>query len=185
MSRRDRRRDRKRQEKTRKEDRAENREQRRIQEAFNQHGELDRDWMEEVLGVDDLKDALNEYQLRKIQGLVNKQWLLGNLTEAQTHDRWYKLEVMKYKILGSFPPPESAIQGPIRAFLYDDEYERLESLTAEERNAFDQIITSLQNMVTRSKEGWERKQANTKYARTDREQIENESSGGRLSIFGG
>lgn len=156
-------------------------EQERLRQAFNQQGDLDRDWMKEILGTDDLEEYLDPYELDKVRGLVNQQWVLANLSDAQTHDRWYKLEVMKLKVIGSFPPDESEIQGPLRAVLLSDEKECLTSLTAEQRNVIDQIFMSLQNMVTRSTDGFERKQFNTNYARTEREgQPQQKKKSGRL-----
>jgi len=176
------RREQRRREKQREKERAEEREERRLQEAFNANGELDKGWMKEILNTDDLESHLDPFELNKVRALINRQWVLANLTDAQVHDRWYKLEVMKLKIFGEFPPSESAIQGPMRAFLFDDEMEQLTALTAEQRNAIDQIIASLQNMLTRSKEGFERKQINTNIARTEREQTENDGKG-KLGLF--
>lgn len=158
-------------------------EQRTLQEAFNQQGELSRPWMRELLDVDDLEERLQPNTIRKIQGLLNKQWVLSNLTDAETHDRVHWLEVMKYKIYGEHPPPESAIRGPIRAFLYDDPWEELQPLTPGERNEIDQIIQGLKNRVTRSRGGFERKQQQTSIARTERESDGEDDSGG-LSLFG-
>jgi len=176
-------RERRRREKRREEERDEKKEQRRLQEAFNQQGQLDKGWMKEILNTDDLENHLDQFELNKVRALINRQWVLAHLSEAQTHDRWYKLGVMKYKILCSFPPDESAIQGDVRAFLFDDEYEKLTALTTEQRNAIDQIILSLQNMVTRSTGGFERKQINTNIARTEREDSDQDDSGGRLGLF--
>lgn len=158
-------------------------EQQRLQQAFNQNGELSKGWMHEILSTEDLENKLDEFELDKIRALINKQWMLGNLSEAQTHDRWYKLEVMKIKIYGEFPPGESAIQGPVRAFLYDDPKEELTALTPEQRNAVDQIILSLQNMVTRSTDGFERKQVNTSIARSETEDGTGDEESGGLSLF--
>lgn len=169
--------------KERERDRDFKREQRELQEAFNQQGELDKGWMRDILDTNDLENQLDEYELDKVRALVNKQWMLSNLSEAQTHDRWYKLEVMKYKIYGEFPPEESAIQGPVRAFLYDDSKEQLTALTAEQRNAIDQIILSLQNMVARSTDGFERKQINTSIARSESESHTDDDDSGGLGLF--
>lgn len=154
-------------------------EQERLRQAFNSEGKLDRGWMREILNTDDLEQYLDEYELDKVRALINRQWVLANLSDAQTHDRWYKLDVMKLKIYGEFPPDESVVQGPLRAVLMNDETEVLTSLTAEQRNIIDQIILSLQNMVTRSTGGFERKQINTNIARTEREDTENEDGGGK------
>lgn len=157
------------------------REQRSLQQAFNQDGKLDRGWMREILDTNDLEKHLQEFTIAKIQAMLNKQWVLANLTDAETHDRVYKLEVMKYKILGEHPPEESAIVGPVRAFLHDDETEDLRPLTPQERNTIDQIIVTLQNMVTRSRDGFERKQINTNIARTESESSNENKDGGKLT----
>lgn len=160
------------------------REQQALQQAFNQKGKLDRGWMREILDTDDLQQHLNEYEIDKIRALINKQWVLANLSDAQTHDRWYKLDVMKLKIYGSFPPSETPIQGPVRAVALNDESEVLTALTAEQRSVIDQIFTSLQNMVTRSTGGFERKQTNTSIARTETEQNkDNDGDSGLRGIF--
>ena len=85
-----------RREKHREQERAEQIEQRKLQQAFNQQGELDKGWMKEILNTDDLEKHLDQFELNKVRALINRQWVLANLSEAQTHDRWYKLEVMKY-----------------------------------------------------------------------------------------
>lgn len=160
------------------------REQRSLQQAFNQDGELDRGWMREILDTNDLEEQLQEFTIAKIQAMLNKQWVLANLTDAETHDRVYKLEVMKYKILGEHPPEESEIVGPVRAFLHDDETEDLRPLTPQERNTIDQIIVTIQNMVTRSRDGFERKQINTNIARTESESSSDENKkSGKLGLF--
>lgn len=171
----------KRQEEEREKQREFQREQRLAQEAFNNQGQLSRGWLQEILDTDDLESRLQEQMVVKIQQMLNRQWVLANLTDAETHDRIYKLEVMKLKLLGEAPPDESAVQGPLRAWLYDDEEERLQSLTAQERNSIDQIITTLQNMVTRSRGGFEREQINTNIARTESQQSKESESESRLS----
>jgi len=158
-------------------------EQQTLQQAFNQQGELSRPWMRELLSVDDLEERLQSNTIRKIQGLLNKQWVLSNLTAAETHDRMHWLEVQKLKILGEHPPQQSPIQGPMRAFLLNDEYEQLRALTATERNEIDQIIQGLKNMTTRSRDGFERKQQQTSIARTETGDDGEQETGG-LSLFG-
>jgi len=158
--------------------------QQRIQQAFNASGELKKSWMEEVLDVEEIEDNLQKNTIKHIQAMINKQWILSNLTKAETHDRVFKLEVMKLKILGTHPPDGSLVQGKVRAFLYDDKFEQLESLSARERNQIDQIITGLQNMVTRSRDGFERKQINTSIAVSESgEEEQSDGSGSWGGLF--
>ena len=174
----------KRQQEERERQREFQREQQRVQQAFNNQGQLSRGWLQEILDTDDLESRLQEQMVVKIQQMLNRQWILANLTDAETHDRIYKLEVMKLKILGQSPPSESPIQGPIRAHLRNDETENIYSLTAAERNAIDQVIETLKNMVTRSRGGFEREQINTNIARTESQQeSKDENSGGLTGLF--
>lgn len=159
------------------------RDQAALRQAFNGQGELSRDWMREVLDTDDLEEHLQRNTIRKIQAMLNKQWILSNLTDAETHDRIYWLEVMKYKIYGEHPPDGSAITGPTRAFLLDDDWENLQPLTPYERNQIDQVIQTLKNMVARSRGGFEREQINTSIARTESQQEKEESSGKFRGLF--
>lgn len=154
--------------------------QQALQQAFNAQGELDRTWMEQIIDTDDLEEHLQPHTIDKIQAMLNRQWMLSNLTDAETHDRVRKLDVMKLKILGEHPPQESAIQGPVRAFLFDDGGEGMRALTPSERNTIDQIITTIQNMVTRSRDGFERKQINTNIARTESESNSTGEDGSRI-----
>lgn len=161
------------------------REQRFLQAAFNQRGELDQGWMREIIGTEDLEDHLQTHTITKIQALLNKDWVLSNLTEAETHDRKHWLKVMEIKILGQHPPSESAIVGPVRAFLFDDPEEDLWPLTPQERQTINQIISGLQNRVTRSRGGFERKQQQTSIARTESESNQSGEKKGRLKgLFG-
>jgi hypothetical protein len=159
------------------------REQQQLQQAFNASGGLSRGWMREILDTDDLEDNLQEHTITKIQGMLNRQWMLSNLTDAETHDVVYKLEVMKLKLYGEHPPQESGVVGPLRAFVYDDEREDLHPLTPQERNTIDQIIISLQNMIRRSRGGFERKQINTNIARTESEETGDDEDGAISGLF--
>lgn len=172
-------------ERQREHQREQQREQVRLQQAFNQQGDLKRSWIEDILDTHDLEESLDEIEIRKVRGVLNQQLMLSKLTEAEVHDAVYKIEVMKYKIRGEFPSEESALQGPIRAALRDDANENLTALTGEQRNAIDQIIMSLQQLVRRSRDGFEREQINTSIARSESSsEKENDDDSGGLGLFG-
>lgn len=156
-----------------------------LQQAFNDQGELKESWMEDILDVDELTKRLQPNTIAHIQGSINKQMILSNLSSAQVHDRWWYLEIMKYKIYSVHPPEDSLITGKTRAFLMDDPQEELMPLSQQERNTIDQIIRTLQNAITRSKGGFERKQLNTSINRAETEGKQQEESSGMFSgLFG-
>lgn len=162
------------------------REQATVQEAFRQDGGVDRSFIEEILSSDDISagdaDDLQEVTIAKIQSLVGRDPVLANYTDAQEHDIRYKLEVLKYKVIGCHPPDSSQITGAVRAFLYDDEMEELEPLTQQERVLIDEFFEALKTRATRGREGFERKQINTRIAQTQTEQQSNDQNDG-ISLF--
>lgn len=158
-------------------------EQRALQAAFNDNGKLDKGWMEKILDVQDIEEQLDAHTVNKIQSLLNKQWFIANLTNAETHDKVYWLEVQRYKLTAYHPPEDSKMTGAVRAFVMDDEEERLKPLTPQERNDIDQIIKTIQNMVTRSRDGFERKQINTSINRAETENGEEDSDSTFTGLF--
>lgn len=147
---------------------------------FNEEGQLSREFIESIVDTSKLQTET----VAIMQNYLDRNWIFSNLTEAETHDKWHKLEVMKHKVLGRHPPQESSIRGPIRAYLFDDRQEDLQPLSPDERSIIDSFFDSCQAIVTRGRDGFERKQINTTIAesKTDYEHEENSNSGG-LSLF--
>lgn len=161
------------------------REQTEIQQAFQSQGSPEGSVIRELLSDDDITrggpEDLQEVTISKIENLLGQDVLLANLTKAQENDLRYKLEVIRYKVLGSHPPSESEIQGPIRAYLWDDEMEDLNALTQQERLIIDDLFETIKARVTRGREGFERKQQNTSIALSESGGEETKDSGGMFT----
>jgi len=154
-------------------------EQATLQQAFNANDQLDRGWMREILDTEDLEELLQPWTIEKIQAMLNKQWILGNLTDAEAHDRIYWLDVQKQKIINEHPPEGSHVQGRLRAYLKDDASEARTALSSSEKLLVDELIETLKVRFGRGREGFERTQQNTSInrAETDRDENKSESSG--------
>lgn len=175
------------QERSREHQRELQKEQGALQEAFNANGELSRNFINELLSADDIAvggaEDLQDTTIAKLQNMVSRDWVLANMTDAQEHDIRFKLEVLKYKIIGIHPPEESVITGPTRAFLFDNPSEEMDPLTQQQRLLIDELIESLKGRLTRGRGGFERKQMNTSIAETRTQNNSEESSDGTLSGF--
>jgi len=159
-----------------------------MQEAFGGADGISKTAIEGMLSAEDISvggpDDLQEKTVAKIQSLLSRDWVLANLTEAQEHDARHKLEVMKLKVLGMHPPPDSGIQGQYRAFLLDDEDENLNALTQQERILIDELFETLKTRFTRGRGGFERELIETNIARTETGEDEPEDdSGGLTGLF--
>lgn len=164
------------------------REQQTLQQAFNQQDGLDKNFIEHLIDTEDIvrgtSDELDEVTITKIQNVLSQDVVLGNFTKAQEHDRRLWLECQKYKALGVHPPEESAIQGPVRAFLYDDPMEELQSLSQQERLIIHDFFEAMKDRVGRGREGFEREQLNTNIARTETEKKSDDDTGTFKGLFG-
>lgn len=164
------------------------REQQTLQQAFGQGADLDKNFIQHLIDTEDIvrgtSTDLDDVTITKIQNILSQDVVLGNFTAAQEHDRRLWVECQKYKVLGSHPPEESAIQGAARAFLYDDEMEQLQSLTQQERIIVHDFFELMKDRVSRGREGFERQQLNTNIARTETESKTDDDGGGLSGLFG-
>jgi hypothetical protein len=146
---------------------------------FDDQGRLSRDYLEAVLDA----DVLQENTIKMLQNYIDRNWVLSNRGEARAHDIFHKLRVTQIKIEGMHPPSESAIVGPVRAFLFDDESEELWPLTAAERAEIDSLFDSLRYaLITRGDGGFERRLLDTEIreSRTESDTFKDNSGSGAL-----
>lgn len=148
---------------------------------FDDNGQLTEDTIEALVDTDELQDET----VATMKNYLTRNWILGNLNDAQEHDFWYKMEVMKYKVFAAHPPEGSLITGATRAFLLDDRQEYKEPLTADERNLIDSFFDSLKIQLTRSREGFEREMLSkqVRESRTGKLNEESEETGGIRGLF--
>lgn len=169
-------------------------EQGALQQAFNADGELSRSFVETIVSKNDLEigapegvdngDVVAEATVAKLQNMLSRDWVLGNLTRAQEHDARNKAEVIKLKIEDMHPPAESHLQGQLRAHYYGgDDSEALRSLTPQERLLIDELIETLKVRFGRGREGFERKQENTSISRAETDTEDSEDSGSSWGLF--
>jgi hypothetical protein len=159
-----------------------------LRQAFNAEPEDGKAFIDQLISSQDLEggrpEALQDQTVSKIRNLLSRDWVVANLTDAQEHEIRHRLEVLKLKVLGMHPPPESYNAGELRAFLLDDEDERLRPLTDEERVLIDELFETVKARITRGRGGFERELMRTNIARSETAVDEDteQSSGG---IFGG
>lgn len=167
------------------------REQMELRQAFNEDGTMSRNFIESLLSTDDITRGgpevaagqLHESTISKLQNMLSRDWVLANMSQAQEHDIRYKLDVLRFKIIGIHPPEESVITGPTRAFLFNDASEEMEPLSQQQRLLVDEFIESLKGRLTRGREGFERQQMNTSIAETRSAREEDDESSDTFAGF--
>jgi len=141
-----------------------------LRDAFNEDGALSEEFIESMISDEDFDRGggkmLQSRTVAKLQNMLSRDVVLGNLTEAQEHDMRYKLDVMKLKIMG-IHPSKKGVTGELRAFLMDDKSENVQALTQQERILLDDFFEALKIRLTRGREGFEREQMNTSISRAE------------------
>jgi|APHM01.1.fsa_nt_gi hypothetical protein len=164
------------------------RQKQELQRAFSGETEDGKAFIDQLISAQDLEgghaEALQEGTVAKIRNLLSRDWVVSNLTDAQEHEIRHRIEVLKIKVLGMHPPPESYNTGDLRAFLLDDRDAKLQPLTDEERVLIDELFETVKARITRGRGGFERELMRTNIARSETAVDEQEEQGGG-SIFGG
>lgn len=120
-----------------------------------------------TVGADELEEAKARYLeklsetgmsdagLSMLDNMVDRSMALGNLKDAEVHEIKWRLHTLFIKICSQFPPKESSIQGPVRAFVMDDAGENVTALSDRQRNIIAQMIIGINVFVSRSRGGFQ------------------------------
>lgn len=114
-----------------------------------------------------LEDLLQDNTIKILQKRLTEDRLISLLKRTAPEEVRHCLAVERLKLCGDHPPESSSITGPVRAFLFDDDTHDLEPLSYLERRVIDELFTSVELRLTRSRAGFERKMVRTGIARTD------------------
>ena len=107
-------------------------------------------YLEALMQVD-----MSDAGIDLLDNMLDRSWMLGNLTEEEYHDIKWQLHSLMLRIESHFPPAESCVTGDVRAFILDDADENLEPLTGQQRTLIAQMIKGLSVVVSRSKDGFQ------------------------------
>lgn len=102
-----------------------------------------------------MQTDMNDAGIELLNNMLDRSFILGNITEAEYHDIKWQMHGMFLKIKAHFPPEESVVTGELRAFVLDDSNENLEPLTGQQRTIIAEMIRAITMLVSRSKDGFQ------------------------------
>lgn len=168
--------------------RAQNRQQERSQEdaqhrqnsqaAFQNNGKPSKEYLESLTNHD-----LDKNTIDTLQNLLSKDFVLGNLQEAEKDELKWLFRSVKRRVVAMHPPEESYVQGDYRKFLHDDEGDGFKALSDAEKEGIWHIIVGVHARVTRSVEGWQQEEFGKVYAVSERR--DGDDDGGLGGLFPG
>lgn len=133
----------------------------------------------EVLTSNDLDAHTN----RLLRNLVEKDFVLSNLKDAEVNEIKWLARSMARKVKRMHPPQESVVTGEYRKFLLDDPRDALKPLTPNQENLIDQGMMDFFSRLARSRDGWQQDEMGKqlRVSRTENDP-DDDTSGGFFSL---
>lgn len=99
--------------------------------------------------------GMSDAGIRMLDNMLDRGWMLGNISEAEHHDIKWWLRCVFIKIRAEFPRADSGVSGDVRAFVLDDRDENLTPLTGQQRIIIGQMVRGLAVLASRSIDGFQ------------------------------
>jgi hypothetical protein len=127
-------------------------------------------------------DAVTNSQLQQgtvdiLANLLSKDFVLGNLSEAEVHEhRWLTRELV-LEVEAAHPRPDSMWRGRFRQVASGKERDALEPLDDAQKTTMQQFIQGVITRATRSRDGWQQEEVNKSYRVSERREPDKDDGG--------
>lgn len=102
--------------------------------------------------------GMSDAGTKMLDNMVDRTFMLGNLSEAEVNEIKWRLHVQYIKIKARFPHQESVVQGKYRAYCFDDRSQDITALTDEQKIIISQMLIGIAVYVSRSRGGFQQEQ---------------------------
>ena len=106
-----------------------------------------------------------------LANMLDQDFMLGNLAEAEVHEYRWLARVMVLEIESLHPNEESVFQGELRALAFDDRGESLSALSPREKATIEQFIMGVIARATRGRDGWQQEMFNKTISASERRDV--------------
>jgi len=130
-------------------------------------------------------DKMTDHQLSQgtidiLSNLLDQDYLLGNMTDAEIHEFRWLARVLRLKVEAVHPPQDSFFQGRGRMIAYGDRSQKLPALDDVDKTVIQQFIMGVIARATRGKEGWQQEMFNKTITASETRQVDEGDDGGFL-----
>jgi hypothetical protein len=116
-----------------------------------------------------------------LANLLDQDFLLGNLAEAEVHEYRWLARVMMLEVESIHPNADSVFSGDVRAVAYDDKHDALTPLSAREKAVIEQFIMGVISRATRGRDGWQQEMFNKTIQASETREVNDDDDGGFLT----
>lgn len=123
---------------------------------------------------------LQDPSVDMLSNLLDQDFMLGNLQEAEVHEYRWLARVMVLEIQSLHPNDESVFQGELRAAAFDDAVENISALSPREKATIEQFIMGVIARATRGRDGWQQEMFNKTITASERREVGDDADTGFL-----
>lgn len=116
-----------------------------------------------------------------LANMLDQDFMLGNLTEAEVHEYRWLARVMMLEIQSLHPNQDTVFQGELRAVAFDDKAQNFTPLSERDKAVIEQFIMAVISRATRGRDGWQQEMFNKTIQASETRQIDDDDDGGFLS----
>ncbi|RAW44088.1 hypothetical protein DQW50_16330 [Halorubrum sp. 48-1-W] len=139
---------------------------------FADDGQMDAGYIDKVTN-----SQLQQGTVDVLANLLSKDFVLGNLSEAEVHEhRWLTREIV-LEVEAEHPSPDSMWQGRFRQVASGRERDALEPLDGPQKTTMQQFIQGVIARATRSRDGWQQEEVNKSYRVSERREPDKDDGG--------
>jgi len=162
-------------EELREQQRQEQRHQMNLDGARAQSQGMDRTYINEMTDHE-----LNQGTVDILSNLLDRDFMLGNLSDAEVHEYRWLARVLRLEIEALHPNEDSVFQGAVRAVAFDDRADALPSLSEQDLAIIEQFLMAVIARATRGKDGWQQEMFNKTIQASETRQVGDDDEGGFL-----
>lgn len=139
---------------------------------FADDGSMDSGYIDKVTN-----SQLQQGTVRILSNLLSKDFVLGNLSDAEVHEhRWLTRQVV-LEVEAAHPRPDSMWRGRFRQVASGMERDALEPLDDAQKTVMQQFVQGVITRATRSRDGWQQEEVNKSYRVSERREPDKDDGG--------
>lgn len=112
-----------------------------------------------------------------LSNLLDQDFLLGNLQEAEVHEYRWLARVMVLEVESLHPNDESVFQGTLRAAAFDKKGEQLDPMSGRQKAVIEQFIMGVIARATRGRDGWQQEMFNKTISASEKREVSDDDGG--------
>jgi hypothetical protein len=127
-------------------------------------------------------DKMTDHQLSQgtvniMSNLLDQDFLLGNLEEAEVHEYRWLSRVIRLEVESLHPNQDSVFTDELRAVAFDDERQKLPPLDEADKSVIEQFIMAVIARATRGEDGFQQEMFNKTITASETREVD-EANGG-------